>query len=110
MTTREFTVTGVIRLSSALPVVEIGRALMDCAAEIDENTAVSINLAQSTVEIECVVGGDGLLDGLANGKILIHEICSYAELPVQFVDDRRPCANEWRIVDESATQPNLVTV
>lgn len=110
MTKREYTVTGIIRLSADLPVADIGEALMKCAAELDPDTAVSIDLGQSTVEIECVVvTGEGLLDGIANGKILIHQICDCAELPVQFADDRRPCASEWRIIDESAEQPTLLS-
>ncbi len=102
MTKREYTVTGIIRMSPELPVADIGEALMDSAAELDPDTAVSISLDQSTVEIECLIMGEGVLDGMATGKALIHRICDQAELPVRFAHDRRPHASEWRVVDESA--------
>ncbi len=109
MTRHEYTVTGIIRMSTDLPVAEIGEALMDSAAELNPDTAVSIELGQATVEIECLVVGDGVVDAMANGKTLIHRICDDAELPVQFTDGRKPHAGEWRVIDESAEQPTLLS-
>ena len=108
MTTSEYPVTGVMTLSRDLPVEAIGHALMDCAAEQAPDAAVSIDLTSNVIEIECVVTGSDVVDALANGKLVIHEICARADLPVQFVDERRPCATEWRIVDESAPMPELM--
>ena len=109
MTKHEYTVTGIIRMSTDLPVAEIGEALMDSAAELNPDTAVSIDLGQATVEIECLVMGDGVVDAMARGKTLIHRICNDAELPVQFADGRKPHASEWRVIDESAEQPTLLS-
>ena len=110
MTTSEYTVTGVMTLSADLPVDAIGHALMDCAADVSPDAAVSLDLHSNVIEIECLVTGADVVDGLANGKIIIHEICACAQLPVQFADERRPCATEWRIVDESAPTPEPLTV
>ena len=98
----DYTVTGIIRLSASLPVEAIAEALMVCAAERYPNTSVAVDLSTSCVEIECIVEGNGVVDGLTNGKTVIQNICDCAEFPVAFADNRRPVASEWRLVDESA--------
>ncbi len=108
MTTSEYTVTGVLTLSCDLPVEAIGHALMDCAPEQAPDAALSIDMTSITIEIECLVTGSDVVDGLDKGKSVIHEICARADLPLQSVDERRPCATEWRIVDESAPTPELM--
>ncbi len=91
------------------PQKSVRRLGSSLTAELDENTAVSIDLDQSTIEIECIVVGDDVVNGLANGKLQIHDMYKCADLPVKFIEDRRPCASEWRIVDESAETPELAT-
>lgn len=105
-----FTATGIVRLASDLPVEAIGVALMECAADIDEKTSVSIDLDQSVIEIESIVTGTDSPDALANAKILIHRICECAEFPVQFAEHRKPCPSEWHVVDDSALPPLLASL
>ena len=107
--TRVFTATGIIRLDASFPVEAIGSALMDCAADVDENTAVSIDLERCVVEIESIVWGLDEPDALATAKVLIHRICDRADFPVEFAADRKPCPTEWRLVDDSAQPPILAT-
>lgn len=99
----EYTVTGVIRLPDSLPVEAIAEALMVCAAEQYPKAAVAVDLSSSCIEIECLVEGDDVADGFATGESMIHDICHCAEFPVVIADNRRPCASEWRVVDESAS-------
>ncbi len=99
----EYTVTGVIRLSGSLPVEAIAEALMVCAAEQYPKASVALDLSTSCVEIECIVDGNDIVDGLAHGTTVVHDICECADYPVSFADDRRPFAGEWRLIDESAS-------
>lgn len=102
MKATEYTVTGVIRLSDSLPVEAIAEALMACAAERYPDASVAVDLSTSCIEIECIVEGHDVVDGLVNGKTVIHDICDCVDFPVAFADNRRPRASEWRLVDESA--------
>ena len=65
-----------------LPVEAIGVALMDAAADIDDNASVSIEVHQSRIEIETLVHGSDELEALTAAKLTINEICDRAVLPV----------------------------
>jgi hypothetical protein len=49
------------------------------------------------------------LDALANAKLVIHEICDQADLPVDFAENRRPRPSEWHLIDDAAIPPLLAS-
>jgi hypothetical protein len=102
-----YTATGIVRLERDLPVEAIGEALMDSAADLDENTSVASDIVRSLIEIEAIVSGADELDALANAKLVIHQICDQADLPVNFAENRRPRPSEWHLIDDAAVPPLL---
>lgn len=102
-----YTATGIVRLDRNVPVEAIGEALMDCAADVDDNASVAIDIGQALIEIEAIVLGTDELDALANAKLVIHQICDQAELPVAFAENRKPRPSEWHPVDDAAIPPLL---
>ena len=104
---RSYTATGIMRLERELPVAAIGEALMDCAADVDHNTSVAIDVEQSRIEIEAIVWGADELDALASAKLVIHQICDQADFPVDFAENRKPRTSEWHLVDDEAVPPLL---
>ena len=102
-----YTATGIVRLERELPVEAIGAALMDCAADVDENTSVAIDIDRSLIEIEAIVTGVDELDALGNAKLVIHQICDRADLPVDFAENRKPRPSEWHLIDDAAVPPLL---
>ena len=106
---RSYTATGILRLQRELPVEAIGTALMECAANVDENTSVAIDIDRSLIEIEAIVTGADELDALARAKLLIYKICDQADLPVDFAENRKPRPSEWHLIDDAAVPPLLAS-
>jgi len=110
MTTRlqhSYTAIGILRLERDLPVELIGVALMDSAADFDENSSVAIDIAQSLIEIETIVMVIDELKALATAKSLINQICEQANLPFNFVEHRELRPSEWHLTDNAALPPLL---
>ena len=97
-----YTATGIVQLDRGLPVEAIGTALMDGAADLDENSAVSIDIDRSRIEIEVLVLGTDEPAALLNAKTLVNAICEHTTYPVEFAENRRPRPSEWHLIDHAA--------
>jgi len=103
--TTEYTVRGTIRLDPAWPVEEIALALMDCAHadDVKHDFAVSVDLGEAAIEIECIIDGQDSPDALANASIAIRNVCACADLPIKFVNDEKPCPSIWHVEPSETT-------
>ncbi len=103
--TTEYTVRGTIKLEPTWPVEDIALALMDCAHadDVEHDFAVSMDLDQAEIEIECIIAGQDSADALTNASIAIQSVCACAELPIKFVNDEKPCPSIWHVEPSEPT-------